>query len=116
MNTNTHLESIADFANDIEAMILEFDPSGFDEKQLEWANDLLEIAIWKRTSDESSYRAELLIQCGGPTTWIEIDSRWSHATLHHSWGCDRSGEPLTKWTLRESVTEILTVLIETMID
>ena len=111
MNTDTHLESIADFANDIEATILDF---ARDSDWLhKWATEY-EVRIWRCVSDPDAYRAEILLGGGGPTTWIEIDSRWNHATLHHSWGCDRSGEPLTKWTLRESTTEILKSLIEGM--
>jgi|10_taG_2_1085330.scaffolds.fasta_scaffold389807_2 hypothetical protein len=113
MNNSSHLVSIIEYAIELEDTLDSFDCN--DQGLYHWSDELYEIAIWRRTNDKHAFRAELMLGGGGPTIWIEIDSRWSHATLHHSWGCDRMGKPLSEWTLRESVTEILKSLVEEMI-
>ena len=51
---------------------------------VEWLGNQLELTIW--TTDKGLWKAEVLITYGGPNVTLELDSRWSLGTLHHSWG------------------------------
>ena len=42
--------------------------------------------VEKEYGGVESWKAEILITCGGPTVRLEIDSRWDRAELFHSWG------------------------------
>ena len=77
---------------------------------VEWLNEQLSLEIWKK--DDGAWKAEILITMGGPTVRLEIDSRYTYATLFHSWGwTDSRGETLER-NISETATEILKDFIE----
>ena len=93
--TDPHTENIFEYRRWLEAEIDSFlsakEGYSFDDM-------FLEAQVWTKVEagvpDYESYKIELLITCGGPTVWLEYDSRWNHGKLHHSWGTGLSGSPL----------------------
>ena len=77
----------------------------------DWINEQLELKIW-RTSDNSGWKAEILLTFGGPNVSIDLDSRYDTSTLHHSWGAKANGEAQTSiefysTALHEAIAEII---------
>ena len=84
---------------------------------MDWLNDQLSLEVWTKKAQRrdgfdtiESFKAEILVTCGGPTVKIELDSRWDHADLFHSWGC-RNDEELTRWELSTKATSLLADMI-----
>jgi hypothetical protein len=109
--------------------LMEMDDEPLD--LVDWLNEKLSLEIWTKKAPEmmskpmdgfdtiESWKAEILITCGGPTVKIELDSRWSHADLFHSWG--QRGETNTatgtqwneetRWELSTKASSLLIDLI-----
>ena len=85
----------------------------------EWLNEQLCLEIWTKKKidgtgnyDDGAWKAEILLTCGGPTIFLEIDSRYLYATLHHSWGWTEAHGETKEWNMPEKATEILKDYIE----
>mgnify|MGYP005830223281 CR=1 FL=1 len=108
MTKQAHHESIVRYAVELSEEIENA------EDIMDWLNSQLDLSIWtKNTPGNTSFKAEILITCGGPTVKIELDSRWDRADLFHSWGWhSRKEEELTRWELSTKATSLLVDLIE----
>jgi len=66
--------------------------------------DFLDVEVWRRDSFESR-RVEFVLTIGGPTVTITIDE-YDNVEIHHSWGCNAIGEPMTDCQLYGSDAEL----------
>jgi hypothetical protein len=92
--------------------LMEMDDEPLD--LVDWLNDQLSLEIWtKNTPGNTSFKAEILITCGGPTVRLDLDSRFDRADLYHSWGWHNGKEEeLTRWELSTKASSLLVDLIE----
>ncbi len=55
-----------------------------------WLIQQLDLIVWVTDPADAihggKWRGEILMTCGGPTVYIDIDSRFTQMTLTHSWG------------------------------
>jgi len=85
MQLQDHQVEIRQYARDLEKEI--------DGKLdlYDWIGEQLELKIW-RADDGIGWKAEILLTFGGPTVYIDLDSRYETSTLWHSWGAKANGE------------------------
>jgi hypothetical protein len=89
----THTEPILAYRQELETE-LEALLNGDEEAQDALDARFLDLDIF--TGRRGDIRAELVLGVGGPTIWIEWDSRWFDAVLHHSWGHGPDGKERTR--------------------
>ena len=123
MPKELHHEDIVQYAAKLSEKIESTDGLSEGPDLVDWLNDQLSLEIWTKKAQRQdgfdtmeSFKAEILITYGGPTVMIELDSRWNHAVLYHSWGWHfdplTGGEALPRVKLSAKVTSLLVNLIE----
>lgn len=105
MPTNDHREPIAAALYSYTERTVT-PPEGVEPDEWHWTDEVLDCDVL-RSAKTGRTIVEITLAVGGPTVWIEVDSRFESVTFHHSWGKVHDGadaEDLTTLVVAEGST------------